>query len=322
MKIVLYRYISSYSLFYSYNIFYEYIFSISSLMMECESYNLNWAEFTSYTSKTFNDLLHNEDFADVTLVCDDDESIKAHKVILSACSPFFNRILRKNHHNHPLIYLSDVNLNELKAIVNFIYLGQTNVEQDNLQRFLKVAAKFQVRGLTDNKTEEQTVTTPSKEANKSPKKIPGLNKTKQSIIQTPELQDNSMITHESQPNSSNISSGDIKIEAEPVEGDPVSIFDDNDDLDNVDNFDSIDTSQFAIENMMSLAPTIVSADGDKMYPCDQCDYKATYACNLTSHKRTVHQGLYYSCNLCPYKSSRKDRLNKHYVSKHNNFPSM
>ena len=50
--------------------------------MECESYNLNWAEFTSYTSKTFKDLLHNQDFADVTLVCDDDEAIKAHKVIL------------------------------------------------------------------------------------------------------------------------------------------------------------------------------------------------------------------------------------------------
>ena len=63
--------------------------------MECESYNLNWAEFDSYTSKTFRDLLSSQEYTDVTLVCDDDDVIRAHKVILSACSPFFSRILKK-----------------------------------------------------------------------------------------------------------------------------------------------------------------------------------------------------------------------------------
>ena len=48
--------------------------------MECESYNLNWAEFTTYTSKTFKDLLFNSDYSDVTLVCDDDETIQERVV--------------------------------------------------------------------------------------------------------------------------------------------------------------------------------------------------------------------------------------------------
>ena len=117
------------------------------------------------------------------------------------------------------------------------------------------------------------------------------------------------MTTESHVNNSSLNEN-IKVEADAEI--PMPMFDDRDELENVDN---IDTSQFAIENMMSLTPT-VSVDGDKTYPCDQCDYKATYACNLTSHKRTVHQGLYYSCTLCPYKSSRKDRLNKHIASKH------
>lgn len=277
--------------------------------MECESYNLNWAEFNSYTSKTFKDLLSDQNFSDVTLVCDDAETIQAHKVILSACSPFFSRILTKNQHNHPLVYLSDVNLNDLKAIVNFMYLGQTNVEQENLQRFLKIATKFQVRGLTDNnRNEEQTSSTavPTR-VNKSAS-AKNLNKLRHSMLKKSELLDESLNT-ESHVDISNMNEN-MKIETDAEN--PTPMFDDQDEFVNVDN---IDTSQFAIENMMSLTPT-VSVDGDKTYPCDQCDYKATYACNLTSHKRTVHQGLYYSCTLCPYKSSRKDRLNKHVATKH------
>ena len=277
--------------------------------MECESYNLNWAEFNSYTSKTFKDLLSDQKFSDVTLVCDDAETIQAHKVILSACSPFFSRILTKNQHNHPLVYLSDVNLNDLKAIVNFMYLGQTNVEQENLQRFLKIATKFQVRGLTDNnRNEEQMSSTavPTR-VNKSAS-AKNLNKLRHSMLKKSELLDESLNT-ESHVDISNMNEN-MKIETDAEN--PTPMFDDQDEFVNVDN---IDTSQFAIENMMSLTPT-VSVDGDKTYPCDQCDYKATYACNLTSHKRTVHQGLYYSCTLCPYKSSRKDRLNKHIATKH------
>ena len=279
--------------------------------MECESYNLNWAEFNSYTSKTFKDLLSDQNFSDVTLVCDDAETIQAHKVILSACSPFFSRILTKNQHNHPLVYLSDVNLNDLKAIVNFMYLGQTNVEQENLQRFLKIATKFQVRGLTDNnRNEEQMSSTavPTR-VNKSAS-AKNLNKLRHSLLKKSELLDESLNT-ESHVDISNMNEN-MKIETDAEN--PTPMFDDQDEFVNVDN---IDTSQFAIENMMSLTPT-VSVDGDKTYPCDQCDYKATYACNLTSHKRTVHQGLYYSCTLCPYKSSRKDRLNKHVATKHSN----
>ena len=272
-------------------------------MEECESYNLNWAEFESYTSKTFKNLLCNPDFADVTLVCDEDQCIEAHKVILSACSPFFNRILKKNSHQHPLVYLSDVNLNDLKAIVNFMYLGQTNVEQDNLQRFLKVAAKFQVRGLTENKNEEAGST-------KSVRKVPGLNKVETNSSRKPSEIMNSSLTVNDEHDHLNYS-GEENIKQEPSA--ELYYKDEDTDLGNV-NLDHIDTSQFAVDSLLSnLTPTVSE---NNLYPCNQCDYKATYACNLTSHKRTVHQGLYYSCHLCPYKSSRKDRLNKHINSKH------
>ena len=264
--------------------------------MECESYNLNWAEFDSYTSKTFRDLLSSQEYTDVTLVCDDDDVIRAHKVILSACSPFFNRILKKTDQTNPMVYLSDVNLNELKAIVNFMYLGQTNVEQENLQRFLKIAAKFQVRGLTDNKTEDNSDVT----AGKSCKKMPGLSKVKNNsygeqeelFIPGPAVEDHSQA--------------------------PGYYYENNlTGPDDLEDMESVDTNQLRSDPLRSEMG-VMAVGEDNKYPCDQCDYKATYACNLASHKRTVHEGVYYTCSLCSYKSSRKDRLNKHYLNKHGN----
>ena len=91
--------------------------------------------------------------------------------------------------------MSDVNLNELKAIVNFIYLGQTNVEQENLQRFLKIAAKFQVRGLTDNEPSENKTETNSQQKLKTSRKSSSTNKSKTSSpFKTPvDLNDDSLV---------------------------------------------------------------------------------------------------------------------------------
>jgi len=265
--------------------------------MECESYNLNWAEFDTYTSKTFRDLLSSQDFTDVTLVCDDEEVIRAHKVILSACSPFFCRILKKNDHKNPLVYLSDVNLNELKAIVNFMYLGQTNIEQENLQRFLKIAAKFQVRGLTDNKKEESSEGTPVK----SYKKMSEL-----SDVKTSPPVDVVINNCEEEPGRSQPV---VKTELNF----PGYYYENN--LSSQDDLEEVESEANLRSGPHSLS---VAGGEDNKYPCDQCDYKATYACNLASHKRTVHEGVYYTCSICSYKSSRKDRLNKHYINKHGN----
>ena len=70
--------------------------------MSTERFNLTWDQFEASVGNSFRDLLNDKDFADVTLVTEDDEQIKAHKVVLSTCSPVFKNILIKNHHQHPL----------------------------------------------------------------------------------------------------------------------------------------------------------------------------------------------------------------------------
>ena len=114
-----------------------------------EHFCLRWNDFESNISHAFREIRDEKDFFDVTLACED-EQVQAHKVILSACSPFFRKILRKNPHQHPLLFLKGVKYAEIVAILNFMYHGEVNVTQDDLNAFLAVAEELKVKGLTQN----------------------------------------------------------------------------------------------------------------------------------------------------------------------------
>ena len=73
-------------------------------MTTSEKFCLRWNDFEANISGAFQEIRTEKDFFDVTLACEDDQ-IEAHKVILSACSPFFKGVLKKNPHQHPLLYL-------------------------------------------------------------------------------------------------------------------------------------------------------------------------------------------------------------------------
>ena len=119
-----------------------------------EKFCLRWNDFESNISVAFRELREDKDFFDVTLACDDDQ-IQAHKVILSACSPFFRQILKRNRHEHPLLYLKGVKYIDLMSVLNFMYHGEVNVAQDELNSFLSIAEDLKVKGLTQNKSNEE-----------------------------------------------------------------------------------------------------------------------------------------------------------------------
>ena len=87
------------------------------------------------------------DFAEATLACEDGQQVEAHKVILAASSPFFRKLLVRNTHPHPLVYMRKMNSDDMMAIVDFLYNGETNVHQENLERFFAVAEELQLKGL-------------------------------------------------------------------------------------------------------------------------------------------------------------------------------
>jgi len=118
-------------------------------MGDAEKFCLRWNDFESNISGAFRELREDKDFFDVTLACDDDQ-MQAHKVILSACSPFFRTILRRNRHEHPLLYLKGVKYTDLVSVLNFMYHGEVNVAQEELNSFLAVAEDLKVKGLTQS----------------------------------------------------------------------------------------------------------------------------------------------------------------------------
>jgi len=141
-------------------------------MGSSEKFCLRWNDFETNISVAFRELREEKDFFDVTLACDDSQ-VQAHKVILSACSPFFRHILRKNPHQHPLLYLKGVKYKELLCVLNFMYMGEVNVAQEELNSFLAVAEDLRVKGLTqDNNQNSDSKQTTSKPTSDPPRPPP------------------------------------------------------------------------------------------------------------------------------------------------------
>ena len=108
---------------------------------------LQWNDFKDNVNTAFGSLRQDTDFTDVTLVSEDGQQLEVHKVILVASSPFFKNILAKNKHSHPLIYMRKIKSEDLVAIIDFLYCGEANVYQENLNSFLAIAEELQLKGL-------------------------------------------------------------------------------------------------------------------------------------------------------------------------------
>ena len=115
-----------------------------------EKFCLRWNDFQTTTSKSFGKMRQDEDFFDVTLVSDDQVQVSAHKLVLSACSSFFKTILKANPHSHPLLYLSGINSTNLNYILDYVYHGEVQLYQENLEAFLDTAQKLDIEGLTSD----------------------------------------------------------------------------------------------------------------------------------------------------------------------------
>ena len=109
---------------------------------------LQWNDFRENITTAFGSLRHDNDLSDVTLVCEDGEQVEAHKVILSASSPFFQRILKRNKHPNPMIFMRGLKPQDLVAMVDFIYFGEANINQESLESFLVLAEEVELKGLT------------------------------------------------------------------------------------------------------------------------------------------------------------------------------
>ena len=256
--------------------------------MSCNTMQLRWDHFETNAPNTFRNLWNDQDFVDVTLATADDKQIRAHKVILSSCSQFFRNILLKNPHQNPLLYLKGIRYKELLMEMQFIYLGQCEVGQYELQDFLTTGKDLEVGGLMEYVNLK--------------------------YIEEPVVENG---THDMQaPQESDSNYTDIDDTTRVLS--PQN----NEREDFLPSYQhegrrlGCNECNAGFAGASGLLFHKRSIHDGMTYDCNQCNYKATQQVNLTRHKQSKHEGIRYGCDQCDSSFIDKSYLSMHKQSKH------
>ena len=116
-----------------------------------EKFNISWHTFEVHLKEMLQEMFMSPNFSDVTIVCDDQKKIKAHRNVLSASSPIFKNILQQHgeESKHPIIYLRGIQHSEMESIMQFVYYGQATFYQERINELLAVAKNLEIKGLSD-----------------------------------------------------------------------------------------------------------------------------------------------------------------------------
>ena len=271
-----------------------------------ENFCLKWNDFQQNIATNYRDLRESSDFSDVTLVCEEDQQVEAHRVILSACSPFFMNILKKTKHIHPMIYMRGLKTKDLLAIVDFIYRGETNIFQDDLDGFLAIADELQLKGLSggDSKDDSNDVDTKPQELVSKQMPILGSKTTKleEKIVRNLDREFLPNIVQEIQ----NHEISDIQSYKEET-----------------DRFmNSSITSMVSVYNHDELDGQIASmtTKTDGKWSCKVCGKVARDKTNISQHIEANHiEGVSHPCDQCGKVSRSRHALAYHVYASHKSF---
>ena len=263
-------------------------------MTTTEKFCLKWNDFQVNMTNAFHDLRGESDFSDVTLVCEEDHKIDAHRVILSACSPFFKSVLKKNKHPHPLIYMRGLKAKDLVAILDFIYQGEANIFQDDLEAFLSLAEELQLKGLTgsSNSSVVEDNTDVPKVMPRNIKKTE--TKKERKTFQPPELDNQVMIENVDQVNY---------IDNSIVQVDPGRTM------------VAVDSS---IEDVKSKIYSLMEkfSNGQYNWKCTVCGKPGKDRANMARHIESHIEGVSYPCEKCGKSSRSANALSVHVSTYH------
>lgn len=116
-------------------------------MDEDQQFCLRWNNHQNTLISVFDNFLESETLVDCTLAAEG-QYLKAHKVVLMACSPYLETLLNQHHDKHPILIMKDVKFQELKAMLQYMYRGEVVISPDQIPTFLKAAESLQIKGLT------------------------------------------------------------------------------------------------------------------------------------------------------------------------------
>ncbi|XP_034943167.1 transcription factor GAGA-like isoform X6 [Chelonus insularis] len=110
-------------------------------------YSLSWGEFGTSLASAVQLLRGHGDLVDVTLAAGG-RSFPAHKIVLSAASPFLLDLLKSTPCQHPVVMLAGISSDDLESLLEFVYRGEVSVEPSQLPSLLQAAHCLSIHGLT------------------------------------------------------------------------------------------------------------------------------------------------------------------------------
>ena len=116
--------------------------------------DLKWETYTDHLKDMMNDMYTDSNLTDVTLVSDDDVSFRTHKIILSASSPVFKKILSHNNEQCSVIYLRGIRSEILTYILKFMYSGEIRLNQQEITEFFAVGKDLKLKEIEDGEIDK------------------------------------------------------------------------------------------------------------------------------------------------------------------------
>ena len=253
--------------------------------MNSEKFSLKWNDFESNVSKSFSKLQREEDFFDVTLISDDESKLSAHRVVLSSCSSFFKSILRITSTSNPVIYLSGVNSQNLGFMLDYMYQGEVQIFQEQLDDFLSVAQRLKIQGLiSDQKTEE---------VSNEPKNV------SEQYMPIPHKKANTRQTR-------------VKDEKEGIISD-ITVVETSEDQTQSERQISNFSGSLTVEHINELDKTIdgLIESENGLFKCKVCAKTISKKQNMQKHIEIHIEGLSFDCHICNKTFRSRDYLRKH-----------
>ena len=288
-----------------------------------DNYNLTWKTFSKHLTETVQEMFEDKSFANVTLVCDGQRQLRAHKFVLSACSSVFKSILQYNSaESNPLIILRGIRYEDMEAILQFMYQGETCVSKDRIKDFMKTAEELEVKIISKKPRAQKEILKQQDKNSIDPTEI-------EDTIGRNENAESTLASQEVSPNSSNENVVKLKC-FELLEDETVKLYFESDDDSDVDNpmeedviRDSVDVhSSYGVsmedENLGYKSEHNVKSVRKKKdvlfeprgagFKCDFCDYEADIKSTVTRHVKSRHE---FPCTDCGYVGRLRRDLTTH-----------
>ena len=252
-----------------------------------EKFSLKWNDYQSNWNNSLKELRKDTEFSDVTLISDDKVKFSAHKILLSSCSNLFKLILKGNVQANSLLYLSGVNSLNLGFILDYIYHGEVNIYQEQLDSFIESAQKLEIEGLLgDTEDSHQNLNEGNHE--------PGEDIESKNYNDYAQDEEKKLVRMESGVNKIRLNTRTPKDAAK------------------------IDVGSMNTGEIDTKMRELYERTGDiwRCLVCNRTTKGSSGSSNIRQHVETHLDGLVFTCNLCSKEFRSRNILNQHKMNTH------